>query len=168
MPYDGIPVPFSTVYSCLGRSTSVWGCPRPGRTLSRRSLVLNLRLEVLIQGWQAKSSRDSTSLSISSRTRFSVSFIRPSTVTEPGVRPSRDSKNSGSAKDRRALPICFDRAVHLLAGLDGGQGVVVHAVVGYVQEVQQVVGPQLLVRTSRRVRRASLIQGAVDLVGQWL
>ena len=38
---------------------------------------------------------------------------KPRTVTEPGVRSISCSINSGSPKDRRALPICLDRAAVL-------------------------------------------------------
>lgn len=46
--------------------------------------VRRRRLEVLMQGWQPTYSLFSTSSSIKSCTWFSVSFIRPNTLTEPG------------------------------------------------------------------------------------
>ena len=48
-----------------------------GITFSTRSLVRNLILEVLMQGWQPTNSLLNTSSSIRSCTRCSVSFISP-------------------------------------------------------------------------------------------
>jgi len=79
--------------------------------VSTKSFVRRRRLEVLMQGWQPTYSLFSTSSSIKSCTWFSVSFIRPSTLTEPGVISRNFSIYSGLAKDRRAEWIWADRSL---------------------------------------------------------
>ena len=47
---------------------------------------------------------------MTSCTSFSLSFISPSTLTEPGVMFSSRSISSGEANDSRATPSCFDKS----------------------------------------------------------
>ncbi len=64
-------------------------------------------------GWQPKNSPFCISLSIRSCTWFSVSFISPVMLTEPGEICRNRSIYYASAKDSLALPICFDNSVVL-------------------------------------------------------
>ena len=75
-----------------------------GRIVSNRSAVRSLRLEVFRQGWQPKVPLSATGASMTSWTRFSRSFISPSTLTLPGA-VSRSSRIcSAEAKLSRATP----------------------------------------------------------------
>ena len=80
-----------------------------GSIFSIRSRVLIRRLDVLMQGWHPTYSLFSTSLSISSCTALSLSFISPITETEPGVMSRYLNMSSSPANDRRAEFICADR-----------------------------------------------------------
>ena len=105
--------------SYLGSRTMMGSWPRAGISLLFRSAVVIRREEVLMQGWQPTNSLCSTSSSISSCTRFSLSFISPRMLKEPGVMSRNCSIYSPLAKDRREDPICLDSSL-VLKGLSPG------------------------------------------------
>ena len=72
-----------------------------------------------MQGWQPKFSSWSRSRSTSSRTALSLSFISPSTLTEPGVISRSLSMCSGPAKLSLADPICLESSL-VLKGFSPG------------------------------------------------
>ena len=93
--------------------TTVISCSMAGRTLPKRSSVLIFRLVVLMQGCIPTHWPFSTSSSTKRRTAFSLSFIRPRTLQEPGVISRSFSIHSPLAKLSREEPICLLRSLVL-------------------------------------------------------
>lgn len=81
--------------------------------------MLNWTVDVLIQGWQPKAVCWYRSWSMSRVTWQSGSYMRPRTVTEPGVRWSSRSMSSGPLKERRLEPIWAERSLVLKGLLPG-------------------------------------------------
>ena len=77
------------------------------------SAVAMARVEELMQGWQPMEADSAMGRSMTSWTALSGSFMRPRTLTEPGVISRYFSISAGSAKDRRATLSCFDRSLVL-------------------------------------------------------
>ena len=93
--------------------------PSAGMSTFIASAMENFTVEELMHGWQQRYSSFVSSRSMSRCTAFSLSFISPSTLTEPGVMSSSRSMWSALAKLKREEPICLERSFVLKGFVPG-------------------------------------------------
>ena len=71
----------------------------------------------------------------------------------------------GIAEKKTLADIQAENAVYLLAGLNGGERVMIQPLIGNAQGIQKIVGSQLFWETALGIFRPSSVDGGIDAVG---
>ena len=93
--------------------------------------------------------------SISNTAEYGDYITGPKIITE-------DTKK---AMKKILADIQAENAVYLLAGLNGGERVMVQPLIGNAQGIQKIVGSQLFWETALGIFRPSSVDGGIDAVG---